>query len=54
MRKITYLVHTSVDGFVEGPDGEFDWPLMGPELSAYVDEFDRTSTPSCTDGWCGR
>ena len=41
MRKITYLVHTSVDGFVEGPNGEFDWPLVGPELSAYVDEFDR-------------
>jgi dihydrofolate reductase len=41
MRKIVYLVHTSVDGFVEGPQGEFDWPLMGPELSSYVQEFDE-------------
>lgn len=40
-RKIVYLVHTSADGFVEGPGGEFDWPVMGPELSAYVDELDE-------------
>jgi dihydrofolate reductase len=35
MRKIIYYVHISVDGFIEGPNGEFDWPTMGPELSAY-------------------
>ncbi|BCJ47277.1 riboflavin biosynthesis protein RibD [Actinoplanes ianthinogenes] len=35
MRKIIYWVHTSVDGFIDGPGGEFDWPVMGPELSAY-------------------
>jgi dihydrofolate reductase len=35
VRKIIYLVHESVDGFIEGPNGEFDWPAMGPELSAY-------------------
>ena len=35
MRKIIYYVHTSVDGYIEGPNGEFDWPVMGPELSAY-------------------
>lgn len=40
MRKIIYWVHTSVDGFVDGPDGEFDWPMMGPELSAYSDSLD--------------
>ncbi|MFI1097768.1 dihydrofolate reductase family protein [Streptomyces sp. NPDC020917] len=41
MRKIIYLVHISVDGFISGPAGEFDWPRMGPELSAYVDELDE-------------
>jgi dihydrofolate reductase len=41
MRKIIYLVHTSVDGFIEGPAGEFDWPVVGPELSAYVKEFEE-------------
>lgn len=37
MRKVIYWVHTSVDGFIAGPNGEFDWPAMGPELSAYSD-----------------
>jgi len=41
MRKIIYWVHTSVDGFVDGPNGEFDWPVMGPELSVYSDSLDR-------------
>jgi hypothetical protein len=35
MRKIIHWVHTSVDGFVDGPNGEFDWPVMSLELSAY-------------------
>jgi dihydrofolate reductase len=41
MRKIIYWVHTSVDGFVDGPGGEFDWPVMGPELSAYSEALDQ-------------
>jgi dihydrofolate reductase len=41
MRKIIYWVHTSVDGFVNGPAGEFDWPRMGPELSAYSEGLDK-------------
>ncbi|MFE9205499.1 dihydrofolate reductase family protein [Micromonospora sp. NPDC007230] len=39
MRKLVYWVHQSVDGFIEGPNGEFDWPTMGPELSAYSIEL---------------
>ena len=35
MRKIMYYVHQSVDGFIEGPNGEFDWPVLGPELADY-------------------
>ncbi|MEU4713267.1 dihydrofolate reductase family protein [Micromonospora purpureochromogenes] len=35
MRKVVHWVHQSLDGFIEGPNGEFDWPSMGPELSAY-------------------
>ncbi|MEO3789267.1 dihydrofolate reductase family protein [Nonomuraea sp. B10E15] len=35
MRKIIHFVHVSLDGYIEGPDGEFDWPTMGAELSAY-------------------
>ncbi|WP_037355323.1 dihydrofolate reductase family protein [Amycolatopsis orientalis] len=39
MADLVYLVHTSLDGCVEGPAGEFDWPLMGPELSDYANEL---------------
>jgi dihydrofolate reductase len=35
MRKIIHLVHSSLDGFISGPNGEFDWPALGPELFAY-------------------
>ncbi|MGW5668347.1 dihydrofolate reductase family protein [Micromonospora sp. NPDC003776] len=39
MRKLVYWVHQSVDGFIEGPNGEFDWAAMGPELSGYSFEL---------------
>ena len=39
MGKLIHFVHQSLDGFIEGPNGEFDWPLMGPELSAYSQEL---------------
>src|SRR3990170_3908959 len=39
MRKVVYWVHTSIDGFIAGPNGEFDWPTLGPELSAYADRL---------------
>jgi dihydrofolate reductase len=41
MRKIIYWVHASVDGFIDGPNGEFDWPVMGPQLSAYSEGLDK-------------
>jgi dihydrofolate reductase len=41
MSRIIYWVHTSVDGFIDGPNGEFDWPSMGPELSAYSERLDE-------------
>ena len=41
MRKVVYWVHTSVDGFIAGPNGEFDWPTLGPELSTYSDEINQ-------------
>ena len=41
MSRIIYWVHTSVDGFIDGPNGEFDWPTMGPDLVAYSDALDK-------------
>lgn len=40
MRKLIYWVHSSLDGRIEGPNGEFDWPVLGPELAAYSYELD--------------
>jgi dihydrofolate reductase len=39
MGKLIHFVHQSLDGFIEGPNGEFDWPRMDPELSAYSQEL---------------
>jgi dihydrofolate reductase len=32
MRKVIFLVHTSVDGFVAGPNGEMDWIRVDDEI----------------------
>lgn len=32
MRQLRYSVAASLDGFIAGPDGEFDWILMDPEI----------------------
>ena len=45
MRKIVFWVHTSIDGYIDGPNGEFDWPVLGKELSAYSETLaDRCDT----------
>jgi dihydrofolate reductase len=41
MRKIIYWVHASVDGYIAGPQGEFDWPALGPELYGYSEAMNE-------------
>lgn len=41
MRKIIYWVHASIDGHIAGPNGEFDWPALGPELSGYSEAMNE-------------
>jgi dihydrofolate reductase len=36
MRKLIHFVHTSLDGYINGPGGAFDWPVLGPELAQYA------------------
>lgn len=36
MRKLVLLMHTSLDGFVAGPNGEMDWIKFDDELWDYV------------------
>lgn len=44
MARIIHFVHQSLDGFIAGPNGEFDWPAMGAELSAYTAELTAGDT----------
>ncbi len=44
MGKLIHFVHQSLDGYIEGPNGEFDWPAMGPELSAHSAELTPEGT----------
>ena len=32
MRRLRYQVATSLDGFIAGPKGEFDWIVMDPDI----------------------
>ena len=32
MRQLRYSVAASLDGYVAGPDGEFDWIVIDPEI----------------------
>jgi dihydrofolate reductase len=34
MRRVTYSMSVSLDGFVVGPDGDFDWPGLDDEVFA--------------------
>ncbi|MFQ5528803.1 MAG: dihydrofolate reductase family protein [Gemmatimonadota bacterium] len=42
MRRVRYSVAASLDGFIAGPDGEFDWILMDPDIDfeALYGQFD--------------
>jgi dihydrofolate reductase len=42
MRRIRYSVAASLDGFIAGPKGEFDWIIMDPQIDfqAMYNQFD--------------
>ena len=45
MRKLLSFLMTSVDGYHEGPNREFDWPLVDAEFSEYsVDQLEEVDT----------
>ena len=39
MRKIILLEHTSLDGFIAGPNGEMDWIRVDDEIFDFVGKF---------------
>src|SRR5688572_19898462 len=58
MRRVRYGVASSVDGFIAGPDGQFDWITIDPEIdfAAMFAQFDtlligrRTFTAMAQNG----
>ncbi len=55
MRKLIYMVNTSLDGYIDGPGGAFDWATVGPEFSAFseglTDETDILLYGRVVYGW---
>ena len=43
MRRLRYSVAASLDGFIAGPNGEFDWIPMDPDID-FVAMFSRYDT----------
>ncbi len=39
MRKIILDLAVSLDGFIEGPNGEVDWCIMDAEMGSYFESF---------------
>lgn len=45
MRDVTYSMGMSLDGYIAGPDGTFDWGAPDPEIFAYhTDELRKVGT----------
>ena len=50
MRRVTYSMSASLDGYIVGPDGGFDWPGFDKNVFRFwIDEI-RESASTC----CGR
>ena len=51
MRRLRYQVATSLDGYIAGPNGEFDWIVMDPDIdfAALGAQFDTAVSPRKTD-----
>jgi dihydrofolate reductase len=39
--KLVYTAITSLDGFIEDPEGRFDWAVPDHEVHAYVNDLER-------------
>ncbi|MGQ0837720.1 dihydrofolate reductase family protein [Actinokineospora sp.] len=45
MRKIFSFIGTTLDGYYEGPNQEFDWPVVDAEFAAFsVEQLDEVDT----------
>ena len=45
MRQLRYSVASSLDGYIAGPHGEFDWIVIDPEID-FAAMYARSSAAS--------
>ncbi|HSY61787.1 MAG TPA: hypothetical protein VK796_07915 [Cytophaga sp.] len=50
MRKLIFFMHTSLDGFVAGPNGEMNWIHVDEEIFDFVPTLTERLTLRFTDG----
>ncbi|MFF9002871.1 hypothetical protein ACF1GW_12305 [Streptomyces achromogenes] len=43
MGKTTYFAHQELDGFIEGPNGQLDWPASHGQRPARLFPHEQTS-----------
>ena len=41
MRSVTYSMAVSLDGYIAGPDGQFDWGIPDEELARFATDETR-------------
>ena len=44
MRRVTYSMAVSLDGYIAGPDGQFDWSVPGEEVFRFATDETRRAT----------
>ncbi|KRE49834.1 dihydrofolate reductase family protein [Paenibacillus sp. Soil724D2] len=42
MRKVILFIHTSLDGYISGPNGEMDWIIYDEALQNYATDVHST------------
>ena len=54
MRKVIYSMNPSLDGYIAGPDGKFDWSAPDEELHRFHNEQTRELGAHLSAGGCTR
>ncbi len=47
MRSVTYSMGVSLDGYIVGPDGDFDWTAPDEEVFRFVTDEMRRDASTC-------
>ena len=54
MGNVIFSMAVSLDGFIAGPSGDFDWAAPDEELHRFHNDKTRSSARTSADGACTR